>query len=158
MGDSGVLWGLTSTDVVRFRRDWLSKDINGVWRVMLYRQKNGNLRFAAAGAPQHQDHRTALSEVRSAPAGTAHASGDGGLRAGRRAAAYENGKEQSPSNAFGSSAQWLGVRFWIPRIVIPDRAMPTQLVLILCREVSQQSYPIPVSSSIIRCVFSSSSA
>jgi hypothetical protein len=34
--------GLAMIDVVRFRRDWLSKDINGVWRVMLYRQKNGN--------------------------------------------------------------------------------------------------------------------
>jgi site-specific recombinase XerD len=34
--------GLAMIDVVRFRRDWLWKDINGVWRVMLYRQKNGN--------------------------------------------------------------------------------------------------------------------
>ena len=34
-------------DVVRFRRDWLSKDINGVWRVMLYRQKNGNSVYVA---------------------------------------------------------------------------------------------------------------
>ena len=40
---------LAMIDVVRFRRDWLSKDINGVWRVMLYRQKNGleRSRFAA---------------------------------------------------------------------------------------------------------------
>ena len=27
--------------------DWLSKDINGVWRVMLYRQKNGNPVYVA---------------------------------------------------------------------------------------------------------------
>ena len=30
---------LAMIDVVRFRRDWLSKDINGVWRVMLYRSE-----------------------------------------------------------------------------------------------------------------------
>jgi hypothetical protein len=34
-------------DVVRFRRDWLSKEINGVWRVMLYPQKNGNPVYVA---------------------------------------------------------------------------------------------------------------
>jgi len=39
--------GLAMIDVVRFRRDWLSKDINGVWRVMLYRQKNGNPVYVA---------------------------------------------------------------------------------------------------------------
>src|ERR1035437_9091787 len=38
---------LTPIDVVRFRRDWLSKGINGVWRVMLYRQKNGNPVYVA---------------------------------------------------------------------------------------------------------------
>jgi len=38
---------LAMIDVVRFRRDWLSKDINGVWRVMLYRQKNGNPVYVA---------------------------------------------------------------------------------------------------------------
>jgi site-specific recombinase XerD len=39
--------GLAMIDVVRFRRDWLSKDVNGVWRVMLYRQKNGNPVYVA---------------------------------------------------------------------------------------------------------------
>jgi len=39
--------GLAMIDVVRVRRDWLSKDINGVWRVMLYRQKNGNSVYVA---------------------------------------------------------------------------------------------------------------
>jgi integrase len=39
--------GLAMIDVVRFRRDWLSKDGNGVWRVMLYRQKNGNPVYVA---------------------------------------------------------------------------------------------------------------
>jgi integrase len=34
-------------DVVRFRRDWLSKDINDVWQLMLYRQKNGNPVYVA---------------------------------------------------------------------------------------------------------------
>ena len=38
---------LATIDVIRFRRDWLSKDINGVWRVMLYRQKNGNPVYVA---------------------------------------------------------------------------------------------------------------
>ena len=33
--------------VVSFWRDWLSKDSNGVWRVMLYRQKNGNPVYVA---------------------------------------------------------------------------------------------------------------
>jgi len=43
-----ALWtGLAMIDVVRFRRDWLSKDINGVWRAMLYRQKNGNPVYVA---------------------------------------------------------------------------------------------------------------
>ena len=35
-------WGLTIIDKGRFGREWLTKDIDGVWRVMLYRQKNGN--------------------------------------------------------------------------------------------------------------------
>jgi len=39
--------GLAMIDVVRFRRDWLSQDANGVWRVMLYRQKNGNPVYVA---------------------------------------------------------------------------------------------------------------
>src|SRR5271167_1808061 len=39
--------GLAMIDVVRFRRDGLSKDANGVWRVMLYRQKNGNPVYVA---------------------------------------------------------------------------------------------------------------
>src|SRR5271167_3793142 len=39
--------GLAMIDVVRFRRDGLSKDENGVWRVMLYRQ----LSAAISSAP-----------------------------------------------------------------------------------------------------------
>ena len=38
---------LAMIDVARFRRDGLSKDSNGVWRVMLYRQKNGNPVYVA---------------------------------------------------------------------------------------------------------------
>src|SRR5271167_1367067 len=43
--------GLAMIDVVRFRRDGLSKDGNGVWRVMLYRQKNGNPVYVAIPEP-----------------------------------------------------------------------------------------------------------
>ncbi len=42
--------GLATVDVVRFRRTWLSQDGSGIWRVMLYRQKNGNPVYVAIPA------------------------------------------------------------------------------------------------------------
>ena len=60
-------------------------------------------RIAVTGAPQPQDHREALSEVRPAEAGAADAGGDGGLRAGTDAATAQTAEGQGYTDALTNS-------------------------------------------------------